>query len=205
VDRQASSCARGRGDEPAAHGALARPARLDLGTGRFQGPGVLAPRNAYQHLFYHTPIQRVRVGEGLKRRQADFFTVSPHARPANLHLPPAEDHLTRDRSRADRRAADGAARGNRLGGTDRLCETLSSWRLLAGRLSPRLSHRLYSTTNEEPPLSNFNSYRDIPVHGEDSSVSWLSSPVFTGRCLGLGLRTAGRYKKPDSSQSHHTK
>src|SRR5437762_5394387 len=30
------------------------------------------------------------------------------------------------------------------------------------RLSPRLSHRSYSTTSEEPPLSNFNSYRDIP-------------------------------------------
>ena len=51
---------------------------------------------------------------------------------------------------------------NRLGPTDRLCETLVSWRLLVGGLSPWLSHRSYSTTSEEPPLSNFNSYRDIP-------------------------------------------
>src|ERR1019366_8939710 len=51
----------------------------------------------------------------------------------------------------------------RLGPTDRLCETFVSWRLLAGGLSPWLSHRSYSTTSEEPPLSNFNSYRDIPA------------------------------------------
>jgi ABC-type lipoprotein release transport system permease subunit len=44
-----------------------------------------------------------------------------------------------------------------------LCETLVSWRLLAGGLSPWLSHRSYSTTSEEPPLSNFNSYWDIPL------------------------------------------
>ena len=44
-----------------------------------------------------------------------------------------------------------------------LSETLVSWRLLAGGLSPWLSHRSYSTTSEEPPLSNFNSYRDIPA------------------------------------------
>ena len=29
-------------------------------------------------------------------------------------------------------------------------------------LSPWLSHRSYSTPSEKPPLSNFNSYRDIP-------------------------------------------
>ena len=50
---------------------------------------------------------------------------------------------------------------NRLGATDRLCETLVSWRLLLAGSSPWLSHRSYSTTSEEPPLSNFNSYRDI--------------------------------------------
>ena len=36
----------------------------------------------------------------------------------------------------------------------------------AGGLSPWLSHRSYSTTSEEPPLSNFNSYRDIPGRHE---------------------------------------
>ena len=54
------------------------------------------------------------------------------------------------------------AREIRLGATDRLCETLVSWRLLVGGLSPGLSHHSYSTSSEEPPLSNFNSYRDIP-------------------------------------------
>ena len=59
--------------------------------------------------------------------------------------------------RADRRAADGAGRANRLGETDRLCETLSSWRLLVGGLSPGASHHSFTTSSEEPPLSNFNS------------------------------------------------
>src|ERR1019366_3106297 len=40
-----------------------------------------------------------------------------------------------------------------------------SWRLLAGGLAPWLSHRSYSTTSAEPPLSNFNSYWDIPDAG----------------------------------------
>ena len=51
---------------------------------------------------------------------------------------------------------------NRLGGTDRLCETLVSWRLLVGGLSPGASHHSYTTSSEEPPLSNFNSQWDIP-------------------------------------------
>ena len=59
---------------------------------------------------------------------------------------------------------------NRLGATDRLCETLVSWRLLVGGLSPWASHRSYSTTSEEPPLSNFNSYRDIPLTAQGSTI-----------------------------------
>ena len=54
---------------------------------------------------------------------------------------------------------------NRLGPTDRLCETLVSWRLLVGRAFALASHRSYSTTSEEPPLSNFNNYRDNPADG----------------------------------------
>ena len=49
----------------------------------------------------------------------------------------------------------------RLGATDRLCETLSSWRLLVGGHSPGASHHSFTTSSEEPPLSHFNSYRDI--------------------------------------------
>src|SRR5947199_1344237 len=51
---------------------------------------------------------------------------------------------------------------NRLGATDRLCETLVSWRLLVGGRLPGASHHSFITSSEEPPLSNFNSYRDIP-------------------------------------------
>src|SRR5260370_33775595 len=65
--------------------------------------------------------------------------------------------------RANRRAGDDVGLANRLGGTDRLCETLSSWRLLVGGLSPGASHHSFPTSSEEPPLSNFNSYRDIPA------------------------------------------
>ena len=64
--------------------------------------------------------------------------------------------------RGDRRVADGAGWVNRLGPTDRLCETLVSWRLLVGGLSPGASHHSFTTSSEEPPLSNFNSYWDIP-------------------------------------------
>jgi hypothetical protein len=59
--------------------------------------------------------------------------------------------------------ADGAGEGNRLGPTDRLCETLVSWRLLVGRAFALASHRSYSTTSEEPPLSHFNNYGDNPL------------------------------------------
>jgi len=72
--------------------------------------------------------------------------------------------------RADQQAGDDAE-GNRLGATDRLCETLVSWRLLVGGLSPWLGHRSYSTTSEEPPLSNFNNYRDIPLQqGQEAEI-----------------------------------
>ena len=42
------------------------------------------------------------------------------------------------------------------------CARLSSWRLLVGGLSPGVSHHSFTTSSEEPPLSNFNSYWDIP-------------------------------------------
>jgi hypothetical protein len=62
--------------------------------------------------------------------------------------------------------AGDAASVNRLGVPDRLCETLVSWRLLVGGLSPGASHHSFTTSSEEPPLSNFNSYRDIPADVE---------------------------------------
>src|SRR2546428_12381030 len=62
--------------------------------------------------------------------------------------------------RVDPRAGDGVELANRLGGTDRLCETLFSWRLLVGGLTPAASHHSCTTSSEEPPLSNFNSYRE---------------------------------------------
>jgi phosphoglycolate phosphatase len=46
------------------------------------------------------------------------------------------------------------------------CETLFSWRLLVGGLTPAASHHSFTTSSEEPPLSNFNSYRDIPSRHE---------------------------------------
>src|SRR5438128_631816 len=63
--------------------------------------------------------------------------------------------------RADQPTGDGVGLTNRLGETVRLCETLSSWRLLVGGLSPGASHHSFTTSSEEPPLSNFNSYWDI--------------------------------------------
>src|SRR2546422_10094010 len=62
--------------------------------------------------------------------------------------------------RVDPRAGDGVELANRLGGTDRLCETLFSWRLLVGGLTPAASHPSCTTSSEEPPLSNFNSDRE---------------------------------------------
>jgi len=52
---------------------------------------------------------------------------------------------------------------NHLGGADRLCETLSSCRLLVGGLSAAASHHSFTTSSEEPPLSNVKRYRDISV------------------------------------------
>lgn len=58
--------------------------------------------------------------------------------------------------RADQRAADGVGLTDRLGGTDRLCETLSSWRLLVGGLSPAATsddrwHRQHGGCRGFPP------------------------------------------------------
>ena len=55
-----------------------------------------------------------------------------------------------------------------------LSEILVSWRLLVGGLSPWLSHWSYSTTNEEPPLSNFNSYWDIAGLASRYDKQWQS-------------------------------
>src|SRR6267142_1887309 len=77
-------------------------------------------------------------------------------------MPPRAPSARPAYPRADPRAGDGVGLANRCGGTDRLCETLSSWRLLVGGLSPGASHHSFTTSSEEPPLSNFNSYRDIP-------------------------------------------
>ena len=64
--------------------------------------------------------------------------------------------------RADRRAADDA--GTIPGGERaRLCET-SSWRLLVVRpCGLGLSHHSFYTSSEEPLISIFNSYWDIPI------------------------------------------
>jgi len=68
---------------------------------------------------------------------------------------------------------------NRLGGLDRLCETLVSWRLLVGGPFALACHRSYSTTSEEPPLSNFNSYRDITLDRATAPPSGISQYVST--------------------------
>ena len=56
--------------------------------------------------------------------------------------------------------------------------------LLAG-FRPGLSHRSYTTTSEEPPLSNFNSYRDIPgsasaIDKDCDPVGETQTPIATG-------------------------
>src|SRR5260370_11147988 len=78
-------------------------------------------------------------------------------------MPPGAPSAPPAYPRADPRAGDGVGLANRLGATDRLCKTLSSWRLLVGGLAPAASHHSFTTSSEEPPLSNFNSYRDIPL------------------------------------------
>src|SRR2546426_9783751 len=62
--------------------------------------------------------------------------------------------------RVDPRAGDGVELANRLGGTDRLCETLFSWRLLVGGLTPAASHHSCTPSSEEPPPSKFHNYRE---------------------------------------------
>jgi hypothetical protein len=122
VDRQASRCAAGFGDEPAAHGALARTARTDPGPRWLQTPAVLARRDADQHLLHDSAIQRIGVGE---HRVEDLQARRDR-----------ELHQLGTRVNEDRRAGDAVAvTVNRLGDADRLCQTLSSWRLLAVRLA----------------------------------------------------------------------
>src|SRR5713101_4347390 len=80
-------------------------------------------------------------------------------------MPPPAPSTPSAYPRVDPRAGDGVGLANRLGGTDRLCETLSSWRLLVGGRSPAASHHSFTTSSEEPPLSNFNNQWDIPRSG----------------------------------------
>jgi glutamyl/glutaminyl-tRNA synthetase len=93
----------------------------------------------------------------------------------------------------------------RVGEQVGLCETLVSWRLLVGGLSPWLSHRSYSTTSEEPPLSNFNSYWDIPGTCRDKNISLEESNVGWRLKLDPGVEVfddalAGRQEQDPSAQ-----
>src|SRR6202165_5293878 len=92
--------------------------------------------------------------------------------------------------RANRRAGGGVGLANRLGGTDRLCETLVSWRLLVGGLSPGASHHSFTTSSEEPPLSNFNSYRECA--GELTNGTRVQVPPDKGRSRPVGTESCGR-------------
>ena len=56
-------------------------------------------------------------------------------------------------------------RGCRLATTRDCVRLLLQGGSFAGRLSPRFSHRSYSTTSEGAAASNFNSYWDIPGMG----------------------------------------
>src|ERR1019366_4381776 len=109
-----------------------------------------------------TPPARIDADTAVRRSRSDRLRASRGA-PSGRTRRRAPSVRPAYR-RGDRRAGGGADLGNQLGATDRLCETLVSWRLLAGGVAPWLSHRAYSTTSAEPPLSNFNSYWDIPSH-----------------------------------------
>src|SRR5258706_15480451 len=88
-------------------------------------------------------------------------------------MPPRAPSALLAYPRADQRGGESVGL-NRLGGTDRLCETLSSWRLLVAGLSPGASHHSFTTSSEEPPLSNFNSYRDIPQEHPEQALACAS-------------------------------
>src|SRR5713101_9120085 len=87
-------------------------------------------------------------------------------------MPPPAPSTPSAYPRVDPRAGDGVGLANRLGGTDRLCETLSSWRLLVGGRSPAASHHSFTTSSEEPPLSNFNNQWDIPESDPTRACVW---------------------------------
>jgi hypothetical protein len=67
---------------------------------------VLARGDTDEHLLHDPTIQRIGVGERVKRRQPDFFAVGPDPWSADLDFPTAEDDLTRDRPGARRRTLD---------------------------------------------------------------------------------------------------
>ena len=77
-------------------------------------------------------------------------------------------------------------RGCRLATTRDCVRLLLQGGSFAGRLSPRFSHRSYSTTSEGAAASNFNSYWDIPIRvrpsisrsGDATSNSSRSCSVF---------------------------
>src|SRR5437588_12898026 len=79
--------------------------------------------------------------------------------------------------RADQRAGDDVG-PNRLGGTDRLCETLSSWPLLVGGPSAAARHHSFATRSEAAPLAAFNSYYAMPTPpaGQRSGLSTAALP-----------------------------
>ena len=92
------------GDESPAHGALARSAAHHWSRHRFQTTGVLTGGDPHQHLFDHTAIQRIAVGERLKGRQRDFGAIAAGPWPANRHLPATQDDFARHRAGARRLA-----------------------------------------------------------------------------------------------------
>ena len=92
--------------ESPAHGALARSAAHHWSRHRFQTTGVLTGGDPHQHLFDHTAIQRIAVGERLKGRQRDVGAIAAGPWPANRHLPATQDDFARHRAGARRLARD---------------------------------------------------------------------------------------------------
>jgi hypothetical protein len=82
-------------DKPPAHGALAGPAAHHRGRHRLQAAGVLPRGHTDQHLFDDTPIQRIRIRHGAKRRQHDFVPLRTHAGTPKSHLAASQHDFTR--------------------------------------------------------------------------------------------------------------
>ena len=90
---------------------------------------------------------------------------------------------------------------NRLGVPDRLCETLVSWRLLVGGLSPGASHHSFTKSSEEPPLSNFNSQWDIPSWiDDDQALEMCKRSFHKSPRRGLKIAEVEVYFRPQPSK-----